>query len=324
MEEYQLVRSLGQGAMGEVYLAQDTLLDRLVAVKFLSGVSPDEWQRERFRTEARAVARLQHPNIVAVHRIGEVQGHPFLVSELIRGNSLDKLSTPVPSEKALGIGMGLARGLAALASVPGLDEARVADAVRAGPWALGRLLRAREDAHDTLLFVDQLEELLTLAAPEEAALVAESLGMLAEGIPGVRLLATVRGDFITRLAALPGLGARLSGALYLLLSLPEAGLREAITEPARARGFAFESEALVDTLVVAGRAEGGLPLLQFALAELEGYVYAKTPPMSVPMLHFWQRKDSYVTTTGNLGPQGYDDLGWTGYLPALSDSAQME
>jgi hypothetical protein len=44
----------------------------------------------------------------------------------------------------------------------------------------------------------------------------------------------------------------------------------------------------------------------------------------VPELHFWQRNHSYVTTTGDLGPQGYYDLGWTGYLPALSDYAQME
>ncbi|MFL5359266.1 protein kinase domain-containing protein [Archangium sp.] len=622
-EEYRLLRPLGNGAMGQVHLARDTLLDRLVAVKFLSSVAPDESQRERFRTEARAVARLQHPNIVAVHRIGEVQSRPYLVSELIRGNSLDKLQWPVPWEKALGIGIGLARGLAAahrkgvlhrdikpanamlteegevklldfglaklldaaegtgaaaprpampprsslpsvealasadesatlppktwppnapeapsaqalasadesatlppktwppnapaaptveagastrddesvtwvpagrpgsgespegearpasgsqtvagawigtprymapeiwrgeaasarsdvyslgavlfemcagqppyppelglsalmeavlnhrapavasvvpgvdarfaaiidrclepdpahrfpsaetlrealealregghvapvvaerpypglhpfsaeergvffgrgaevralldrlraepfvlvagdsgtgksslcragllpritegalgggwtvvtlvpgrhplealasvLAPLSGQDAAHVADTLRSGPTAPGRLLRAHPAATHTLLFVDQLEELLTLATPEEAALFAEVLGQLAEGLPGVRVLATVRGDFLTRLADLPGLGNALSGALYLLRPLSEEGLREAITEPARARGVVFESEALVDALVAAGRAEGGLPLLQFALAEL--------------------------------------------------------
>ncbi|HSP78855.1 MAG TPA: serine/threonine-protein kinase, partial [Myxococcaceae bacterium] len=112
-EEYRRIRALGQGAMGQVYLARDTLLDRLVAVKFLSGLAPDAGQRERFRTEARAVAQLQHPNIVSIYRIGEVLRRPYLVSEFIRGTSLDKLERPVPWEQVLDLGVGLARALAA-------------------------------------------------------------------------------------------------------------------------------------------------------------------------------------------------------------------
>ncbi|RKH62835.1 hypothetical protein D7X96_29045 [Corallococcus interemptor] len=111
--EYRLVQPLGRGAMGEVYLAHDTVLDRLVAVKFIAGVAPDEVQRERFRTEARAIARVQHPNVVGIHRVGEVKDRPYLVSEFLRGDSLDKLARPVPWTRVLEVGIGLAKGLAA-------------------------------------------------------------------------------------------------------------------------------------------------------------------------------------------------------------------
>ncbi|WP_375745027.1 SUMF1/EgtB/PvdO family nonheme iron enzyme [Corallococcus interemptor] len=111
--EYRLVRPLGRGAMGEVYLAHDTVLDRLVAVKFIAGVAPDEVQRERFRTEARAIARVQHPNVVGIHRVGEVKDRPYLVSEFLRGDSLDRLARPVPWTRVREIGIGLAKGLAA-------------------------------------------------------------------------------------------------------------------------------------------------------------------------------------------------------------------
>ncbi|MGK3961493.1 SUMF1/EgtB/PvdO family nonheme iron enzyme [Sorangium sp. So ce118] len=112
-EEYRVLRPLGRGAMGQVYLAEDRLLDRLVAVKFIAAESPSEAARQRFFAEARAVARLSHPNVVAVHRFGEVRRRPFLVSEYVRGTGLDRLDRPVPWGEALAIGVGLARGLAA-------------------------------------------------------------------------------------------------------------------------------------------------------------------------------------------------------------------
>ena len=111
-DEYQLLRRLGHGGMGHVYMARDTLLERDVAIKFVIAVD-DPLARARFLVEARAIARLQHPNVVAVHRVGEVLGQPYIVSELVRGRTLDKLNMPVSPDMLLRIALDLARGLAA-------------------------------------------------------------------------------------------------------------------------------------------------------------------------------------------------------------------
>jgi serine/threonine protein kinase/formylglycine-generating enzyme required for sulfatase activity len=135
------------------------------------------------------------------------------------------------------------------------------------PWAaLGRQLGERRGL---VLLVDQLEELITLGEPAEVSTVAFVLGQLALGTPGMRLISTVRADFLTRLANLPGLGETLSRALYILRPLSAVRMREAVLGPAAVTGTQFESEALVDTLIEhAARGGSGLPLLQFALAEL--------------------------------------------------------
>ncbi|HEX3764175.1 MAG TPA: serine/threonine-protein kinase, partial [Kofleriaceae bacterium] len=562
-EEYRLVRLLGRGTMGEVYLAHDSLLDRPVAVKFVRAAR-DPVARARFFDEARAIARLQHPNVVAIYRIAEVDGHPYLVSEYVRGRPLDELDRPAPWRQVLEIALDLARGLAAahrcgvlhrdvkpanamlsddgraklldfgLASgvdaaalavddapprerfdirahshlsasetapsplrqpgehpgsdatgidasdsashsgrmvgtplymapelwrgepatrrsdlyalgvllyellagaaphhgvpmsvlrglvgrdiprlgevAPGVGPALAAivdrlverdagarflsaDALvvaleectapiaavsvpdgnpfrglaafesehaslffgrrseirelvhrvrsdpfvlvggdsgtgksslcRAGvlPWladhdgwsridlvpgrrpvrslaaalsgwlatdeqTLDALLRDTPDAfarvirqqaqpagdrpaRRLLLFVDQLEELLTLSEPDEARVVAAALGALAVRVPSVRVLATGRSDFLWRLAMLPGLGEEVTRGLYFLRPLSGERIREVIVRPAAAKGVAFESEELIDSLVEqTERAPGGLPLLQFALAEI--------------------------------------------------------
>ncbi|WP_426756577.1 protein kinase domain-containing protein [Myxococcus sp. Y35] len=553
-DEYRLVRAIGRGRTGRVFLAHDTLLERPVAVKFIPALGPNALAR--FLVEARAAARIQHPNVVTLYRVGQLEEQPYLVSEFIRGMSLDRLPKPQPWERVLAMGRDLARGLSAahrrgvlhrdikpgnavltesgevklldfglaklldraagasdaeapgqatppelppeldpdaspnlgarsldgvfLPSLPrgslvgtpyymspeawagealtarsdvyslgvvlyelcagkgpfrdvpwrelsetvrsrdtrplaqaaaavdpafasiidkclrrepseryataaqlldaleslarddvvqavpegnpyrglqafeaehravffgrrreqravlerlraepfllitgdsgvgksslclagllpavaegGLEDGRhwrtvrlvpgrrpistlaaalapvleteedaLAEALRAEPTSLVRRLRVKLGTRDGLLvYVDQLEELVTLAPPSEVELAGQALGALAEGASGVRLLATGRSDFLTRLSAVPGLGAEVPRALYLLRALTPEETREAVTGPARVKGVRFESDALVDALVTStlSAAEGGLPVLQFALAEM--------------------------------------------------------
>jgi serine/threonine protein kinase/formylglycine-generating enzyme required for sulfatase activity len=557
--EYRLIRRLGRGAMGEVHLAIDTLLDRHVALKLLT--PPDAKARARFFIEARAAARLQHPNVAAVHRVGELDGRLYIVSELVRGQSLDKVQLPMTWTRVVELGIGLAKGLSAahrngvlhrdikpanaivtvegevklidfgLAKLfespmdpeeptvetrsiestwrdgiePPEDEERSETrtqsvvsfrrgsptltrrgvlmgtpfylapelwnaeeaSVRSDIYALGALLyellsgraphapgpdeptgiealafrvamrepprlstlvhgidpgleevierciarkpedrfasseelleallkltptsitgialprgnpyrglhafeaehralffgrqsevraiveRLRHDSfvlvagdsgvgksslcragilpllpaelHDKrtwsvveivpgrrplaaiesalwphvesdslptatdslpggdprvrlkvgtglVIFLDQLEELVTLSSPEDASRCARLLFALISGTLGVRILATARSDFLTRLAALPGLGDDITRAIHLLRPMSRASIREAIIGPARATGVRFESDADIERLVKSAMgSEGGLPLLQFALAEL--------------------------------------------------------
>src|SRR6267154_5760667 len=86
---YEIASLLGAGGMGEVYRARDTRLKRYVALKVLpSEVARDDERRQRFEQEARAVAALNHPNIVAIYDVGEENGILFLVTELVEGRNL--------------------------------------------------------------------------------------------------------------------------------------------------------------------------------------------------------------------------------------------
>ncbi len=526
--------------MGHVYLGKDVLLERAVAIKFIAAADFNEALRVRFLAEGRAIARLSHPNVVAIHRVSEVEGRPYLVAEYVRGQGLDALSRPMPWEKVLRIGTGLIRGLAAahrqgvlhrdikpanailadgdevklidfgladLRSVEATDSSfpleghqaskplrgaagestldfsggqlrsgarvigtprymapelleggpasrrsdlysfgavlyelccghaprrneegwavlplvqeaptvnprlatiidqclhpdprrrwasadEVLDALeqvapthrsvplpagnpyrglrafdvehralffgrdadirgvlerlrnealvvvagdsgvgksslcRAGvlplvtegaldhglAWAIARLVPGREPlVHlaaavapllrmDTealtawlrsepaalaralqrvrqtqpefalLVFVDQAEELISVAAKEEAARFAESCALTLSLSQHARWLFTIRGDFVTKLAALPNLGEVVQQALYILRPLTPERLREAVVGPSRAFGVRFESEGMVEALVDAGQApSGSLPLLAFGLSEL--------------------------------------------------------
>jgi TolB-like protein/Flp pilus assembly protein TadD len=93
VSHYQIVEKIGAGGMGEVYLAQDMELDRKVALKFLpSHLCQDDDCRARFKREAQAVAKLNHPNIITIHEVAEYLGRPFFAMELVEGQSVRDLA----------------------------------------------------------------------------------------------------------------------------------------------------------------------------------------------------------------------------------------
>src|ERR1700690_420926 len=113
---YEIVSPLGAGGMGEVYRARDTRLGRDVALKIL----PEKFAREpdrlhRFELGARAVAALNHPNILAIFDTGQESGSPFLVSELLEGETLREVldGGALPQRKTIDYGVQIAQGLAA-------------------------------------------------------------------------------------------------------------------------------------------------------------------------------------------------------------------
>src|SRR5512132_2545390 len=86
---YEIQSPLGAGGMGEVYRARDTRLGRDVAIKVLpEALAKDADRLRRFEQEARTIAALSHPNILGIHDIGAHGGSPFLVSELLEGQTL--------------------------------------------------------------------------------------------------------------------------------------------------------------------------------------------------------------------------------------------
>jgi eukaryotic-like serine/threonine-protein kinase len=509
-DDYLIVQELGRGQMGQVYLAEDAVLARPVAIKFIAGIDPDLAARQRFLMEARAAARIQHPNVVSIYRVGELADRPYIVSEVVRGKSVADLPMPMPWAQALGLAIDLARGLAAahrrgvvhcdikpgnamltddgvaklvdfglarvihdgsddeaglmvgtpdymapevwqgrapsrrsdvyslgavlfeliagatpfgdvsphelahavrtrpapdlperapecdarlarlvarcldrdpearyasgeelrealeqlhpsrasairtdenpyrglrpfeashrglffgrgleigavverlrtdsivvvtgdsgvgksslcragvipailegalgggrsyeaLTMVPGrrplaalaaaLGDPSMAARVLEDPEALPRELHRRAGDKGIVLFVDQMEELATVGDPAEVAALDAGLARISEGMPNVRLVTTVRADFLVKIAALPRLGQELSRILFFVSPMPPERIRDVITGPASATGITFESEEMIGELVdaTAQAGSGGLPLLSFALAEL--------------------------------------------------------
>jgi serine/threonine protein kinase len=113
---YEIVALVGAGGMGEVYRARDSRLRREVAVKILpASFAQDADRLRRFEQEARAVGALNHPSILAIYDIGTHDGAPYLVSELLEGQTLRQQmeGAPLPQRRAIDYGIQIARGLAA-------------------------------------------------------------------------------------------------------------------------------------------------------------------------------------------------------------------
>src|SRR5580765_8121444 len=113
---YEVVSLLGKGGMGEVYRARDDRLGRDVAVKVLPASFASDTERlKRFEQEARAAGQLNHPNVLVIYDVGVSDKTPYIVSELLEGESLAALlkSGPLPVRKAAGFVSEISRGLAA-------------------------------------------------------------------------------------------------------------------------------------------------------------------------------------------------------------------
>jgi len=114
--QYSIIRALGSGGMGEVYLAQDRRLDRLVALKILpSYFAADDQRLRRFQREARAASALNHPNILTIHEVGESDGTYFIATEFIDGQTIREVtsSKQLTTGEVMNIVEQVATGLAA-------------------------------------------------------------------------------------------------------------------------------------------------------------------------------------------------------------------
>ena len=151
---YVVSSAIGAGGMGEVYRARDTRLGRDVALKVLpaaSSADPDRLQR--FEQEARAIAALNHPNILALYDVGQTEGGPFIVTELLDGETLRAVLDrgAMSIRKATECAVQVARGLAAahergiVQRWSGLNRSIVAPV---STWSHGRATQNSEEIWD--------------------------------------------------------------------------------------------------------------------------------------------------------------------------------
>jgi serine/threonine protein kinase/Tol biopolymer transport system component len=111
---YRIIEKIGAGGMGEVYLAEDTKLNRRVALKFLpSDCASDEALKARFQREAQAAAKLNHPNIITVFEVDEYEGRPFFAMEYIKGKTLDRYvkDKKLPRQEIIDLAVQISKAL---------------------------------------------------------------------------------------------------------------------------------------------------------------------------------------------------------------------
>jgi serine/threonine protein kinase len=111
---FEVMRPLGSGGMGVVYLAHDHRLDRDVALKIATRDDTRARTSDRFLIEVRALSRIRHPNVVSIYSAGKVSARPYLAQELLAGQRLDQIPRRAPWTRVLAWGRGLARAVSAV------------------------------------------------------------------------------------------------------------------------------------------------------------------------------------------------------------------